>query len=171
MQAPLQAQAQAPQAPVFTLGPGCNDNILDWINVAHTKQHYKATAPLDISEKFNEQQGKSVSFYCMWKDCAQPFNWNNIMMIPVGATNYSLIHDYSCMMLQDMCANALNCMGQEVHDAQNSYMLYLFIIKLLMDMFKVQVLLYKEDYTVMLAGGSTLMKAGPTLLKRVIMLT
>ena len=50
-QAQPQVEGQAPQAPIFTLGPGCNNNVLDWMNVAHTKQHYKATTSLDSSEK------------------------------------------------------------------------------------------------------------------------
>ena len=52
-------------------------------------------------------------------------------------------------------------MGQQVHDVQNSCMLYLFIIEPLTDTFKAQVLLYKEEYTVMLASGGMSMEDGP----------
>ena len=55
--APPQAQpappAAAPVPPVFTLAPGHNDDILDWTNPAHMKQYYKATSPLDSTEKFD----------------------------------------------------------------------------------------------------------------------
>ena len=60
---PVQPQPAAPllppppppaaqAAPPFTLAPGHNDHILDWTNPAHTKQYYKATSPLDSTEKF-----------------------------------------------------------------------------------------------------------------------
>ena len=40
----------APVAIPFTLAPGRNDDVLDWTNPAHTKQYYKATSPLDLTE-------------------------------------------------------------------------------------------------------------------------
>ena len=52
-----------------------------------------------------------------------------------------------------------------------SYMLYLFIIKSLTDTFKAQVLFYEEDYMVTNTASTASMKDGPTLLKRVNMLT
>ena len=54
---------------------------------------------------------------------------------------------------------------------QDSYILYIFLIESLTDAFKVQVLLYETDYTITPVGGRPAMKDGPTLLKRVIMLT
>ena len=50
-------------------------------------------------------------------------------------------------------------------------MLYNFLIKSLTDSFKAQVLLYEQDYTITPMGGQPAMKDGPTLLKRLIMLT
>ena len=44
-----------PLAQPFALAPGHNDHILDWTNPAHTKQYYKATSPLDSTEKFDGQ--------------------------------------------------------------------------------------------------------------------
>ena len=91
-------QAHAPHALIFALGPGCtdlgpgcNNNVLDWMNVAHTKQHYKASAPLDITEKCNGQPGKICLTLSHVEDCTQQFSWSNILTIPVGATDYNLI--------------------------------------------------------------------------------
>ena len=50
-------------------------------------------------------------------------------------------------------------------------MLYIFLIKSLTDAFKAQVLLYETNCTITPVGGQPAMKDGPTLLKRVIMLT
>ena len=73
------------------------------------------------------------------------------------------------MTLQDVHSKAMTYVGQQLHNAQHSYMLYLFIIESLMDTLKTQVLLYEEDCMLMNAGAS--MKDDPTLLKRLIMLT
>ena len=48
-------------------------------------------------------------------------------------------------------------------------MLYIFSIESLPNAFKA--LLYEADYTITPLGGQPAMKDGPTLLKRVIMLT
>ena len=62
-------------APPFALAPGCNDNILDWTNPVHTKQYYKATSPLDSTEKFDGQPNKIRLFLAHVEDRAQQFNW------------------------------------------------------------------------------------------------
>ena len=51
-----------PAAPPFALAPGRNNHILDWTNPAHTKQYYKATYPLDSTEKFDGQPNKICLF-------------------------------------------------------------------------------------------------------------
>ena len=103
----------APVAPPFTLAPGRNDHVLDWTNPAHTKQYYKATSPLDSTEKFDGQANKIHLFLAHVEDRAQQFNWQSILTIPVGlpTTSYNLIRDYGRMSLQDVQAKALTYVG------------------------------------------------------------
>ena len=75
------------------------------------------------------------------------------------------------MSLQDVQAKALTYVGMQGRQAQESYMLYNFLIESLTDSFKAQVLLYEQDYNIMPMGGQPAMKEGPTLLKWLIMLT
>ena len=163
----------APAAPPFSLAPGRNDHILDSTNPAHTKQYYKAMSPLDSTKKFDGQPNKIRLFLAHVEDRAQQFNWQSILTIPVGLppTSYNLVHNYGRMSLQDVQAKALTYVGMQGREAQDSYMLYNFLIKSLTDSFKAQVLLYKQDYTITPMGGQPAMKDRPTLLKRLIMLT
>ena len=64
----------APVTPPFALAPRCNDHILDWTNPAHMKQYYKATSPLDSTEKYNGQPNKIRLFLAHVEDRAQQFN-------------------------------------------------------------------------------------------------
>ena len=75
------------------------------------------------------------------------------------------------MSLQDVHAKALTYVGIQTREAQDSYMLYNFLIASFTDSFKAQVLLYEQDYTITPMGGKPAMKDGPTLLKRLIILT
>ena len=170
---PLPPPPAAPVATPFALAPRRNDHVLDWTNPAHTKQYYKATSPLDATEKFDGQPKKIHLFLAHVEDRAQQFNWQSILTIPVGLppTSYNLVCDYGRMSLQDMQAKALTYMGIQGREAQDSYMLYNFLIESLTDSFKAQVLLYEQDYTLAPLGGQPAMKDGPTLLKRLIMLT
>ena len=163
----------SPVAIPFALAPGRNDHVLDWTNPAHTKQYYKATSPLDSTEKFDGQANKIRLFLAHIEDRAQQFNWQSILTIPVGLppTSYNLIRDYGRMSLQDVQAKALTYVRIQGREAQDSYMLYNFLIESLTDSFKAQVLLYEQDYTITPIGGQPAMKDGPTLLKRLIMLT
>ena len=163
----------APAAPPFALAPGRNDHMLDWTNPAHTKQYYKATSPLDSTEKFNGQPNKIRLFLAHVEDRAQQFNWQSILTIPVGLppTSYNLVRNYGRMSLQDVQAKALTYVGMQGREAQDSYMIYNFLIESLTDSFKAQVQLYEQDYTITPMGGQPAMKDGPTLIKRLIMLT
>ena len=171
--APLLPPPPPPVVSPFALAPGRNDHILDWTNPAHTKQYYKATSPLDSTEKFDGQPNKIRLFLAHVEDRAQQFNWQSILTIPVGLppTSYNLVRNYGRMSLQDMQAKALTYVSLQGREAQDSYMLYNFLIESLTDSFKAQVLLYEQDYTITPLGGQPAMKDGPTLLKRIIMLT
>ena len=163
----------APAAPPFALAPGRNDHILDWTNPAHTKQYYKATSPLDSTKKFDGQPNKIRLFLAHVEDRGQQFNWQSILTILVNLppTSYNLVCNYGRMSLQDVHAKALTYVRMQGCKAQDSYMLYNFLIESLTDSFKAQVLLYEQDYTITPMGGQPAMKDGPMLLKRLIMLT
>ena len=128
----------APVATPFALAPRRNDHVLDWTNPAHTKQYYKATSPLDTTEKFDGQPNKICLFLAHVEDRAQQFNWQSILTIPVGLphTSYNLVRDYGRMSLQDMQAKALTYVGIQGREAQESYMLYNFLIESLTDSVK-----------------------------------
>ena len=130
-------------------------------------------SPLDSTEKFDRQPNKIRLFLAHVKDRAQQFNWQSILTIPAGLppTSYNRMHNYGRMSLQDVQAKALTYVGMQGRKAQDSYMLYNFLIESLTDSFKVQVLLYEQDYTITPMGGQPAMKDGPTLLKMLIMLT
>ena len=138
-----------------------------------TKQYYKATSPLDSTEKFDGQPNKIRLFLAHVEDRAQQFNWQSILTIPVGLppTSYNLVHNYGQKSLQDVQAKALTYVRMQGREAQESYMLYNFLIESLTDSFKAQVLLYEQDYTITPMGGQPVMKDRLTLLKRLIMLT
>ena len=175
--APPQAQRALPVAPpvppVFALAPGLNNHILDWSNPAHMKQYYKATSPLDSTEKFNGQPNKVCLFMAHVENRAQQFNWQSILTIPVGLPPVScnLVCNYGQMSLQDVQTKSLTYVRLQGCKVQDAYMLYNFLIESLTDAFKVQVLLYEHDYTITPMGGLLSMKDGPMLLKRIIMLT
>ena len=75
------------------------------------------------------------------------------------------------MSLQDVQIKALTYVGLQGCEVQDAYMLYNFLIKSLTDAFKAQVFLYEHNYTITPMGRLPLMKDGPMLLKRIIMLT
>ena len=146
-------------APPFALAPRRNDHVLDWTNPAHTKQYYKAMSPLDSTKKFEGQPNKIHLFLAHIEHRAQQFNWQAILTIPVRLppTSYNLVCDYGRMSLQDMQAKALTYVGIQGREAQDSYMLYNFLIESLTDSFKAQVLLYEQDYTITPMGGQPVM--------------
>ena len=49
-----------PQVPVFALGPGWDNTVLDWSILADTKLYYKAIAALD--NKFDGTAEKFIAF-------------------------------------------------------------------------------------------------------------
>ena len=137
-------------APPFVLAPVRNGHILDWTNPPHTKPYYKATSSLDSTEKFDGQPKKIHLFLAHVEDRAQQLIWQSILTIPVGLppTPYNLVCNYGQMSLQDIQAKPLTYVGMQGCKAQDSYMLYNFVIDSLMDSFKAQVLLYEQHYTI-----------------------
>ena len=68
-----------PQVPVFTLGPGRDNTVLDGSIPANTKLYYKAIAALD--NKFNRTPEKFIAFLASITSRAQQFRWNLILSI------------------------------------------------------------------------------------------
>ena len=125
--APPQAQPAPPAAPpvppaaplvppVFALAPGRNDHILDWTNPAHMKQYYKATSPLDSTEKFDGQPNKICLFLSHVEDRAQQFNWQSILTIsvshhPYPTIVYTTMDGCPCKMSKQKPSPMLDCKG------------------------------------------------------------
>ena len=107
-------------------------------------------SPLDLTEKFDGQPNKIHLFLAHVEDRAQQFNWQSILTIPVGLPpmSYNLVPNYDWTSLQDVQAKSITYIGLQGCEAQDTYMLYNFLIESLMDSFKAQVLLYKQNYTI-----------------------
>ena len=163
--APLQAQPVPPQpsAPLLPPPPPPVVPVLPPL----------ATSPLDSTKKFDGQPNKIRIFLAHVEDSAQQFNWQSILTILVALSpmSYNLVLNYGWMSLKDIQAKVITYVRMHGCEAQDSYMLYIFLIESLTDFFKAQVLLYKQDYTITTMGGQPAMKDGPKLLKRIIMFT
>ena len=93
-QRPPQGVAQAaPVAPVFTLGPGRGNALLDYSNTSHIKTYYKAVTPLE--HKFDGKPSNLHIFMKSITNQAKSFGWVNILNINDSHGNTrSLLNDY-----------------------------------------------------------------------------
>ena len=161
-----QPQAQQQQAPAFALGLGQGNNILDFLQVHDVKTYYKAIALLPTEDCFDGTMDKVVVFLATVEDCSSWFNWTAILMIPDdNTTPRDLIREYGCLSMTNCQAHAGTYIDQPMRQAQNSQMLYTFLIESITPSFKGQVLLYQTNYTI----NNT--KSGPCSLKQILSLT
>ncbi|KAL7559545.1 hypothetical protein ACA910_005174 [Epithemia clementina (nom. ined.)] len=157
--------ATAPVIPVFALGPGRSNNVLDYSTGPDSKIFFKATAPLD--EKYDGKADSFNNFLAQVKNKSRLYGWVPILNV---ADNQGILRDlltsYGMMSLKNVQAHATaNYVGQQSRDMQNSEMMYHFIFDSLTPEFRTKVNLHCHDYTI----GTAL--DGACLLKKVIMLT
>ena len=150
--------------PAFALGPGRTNDVLDYTDSESAKIYYKAISPLET--KFDGKPDHISVFLASVANRAHRFGWNNILTIPVGNNiNKNLVKQYASVTMTQVTARANQYIGQETRDAQNSDMLYNFLIESLTEDFKEQVLLFVDDFTI------NDVPDGICLLKQIIVLT
>ena len=160
----------APPAPpggggaAFALGPGRTNDVLDFTESSAVKLYYKAIAPLET--KLDGQPDNIAVFLASVADRARRFHWTSILTIPVaGGVSRNLIKDYAQVTATEVRARATTYQGQQTRDAQNSDMLYYFLIESLTETIKAQVLLFVDNFTINDAPD------GICLLKQIVVLT
>ena len=133
----------APAPPIFALGPGRGDTLLDYSNTSHIKTYYKAVAPLET--KYDGKPSSLCVFMNSVSNRAKNFGWHNILSISDanGATR-NLINKYGQLTTEEVMSHAQNnWTNQPSRDAQNSEMMHHFLFESLGDSFKSTVLLKK----------------------------
>ena len=89
---PPQRVAQAAHvAPVFTLGPGQGNALLDYSNASHIKTYYKAVTPLE--HKFDGKPSNLCIFMKSVTNWAKSFGWVNILNINDSHGNTQSLHN------------------------------------------------------------------------------
>ena len=134
----------APPAPVFTLGPGEDNTILDWSIPANTKLYYKAIAALD--NKFDGTLEKFIAFLASITSRARQFGWNSILTIPVAMDTRELQSDYGRISMAEINGHAATYTGTQTRAAQNSEMLYDFLMNSVTTEFTTKLVLYQEEF-------------------------
>ena len=153
----------APPAPAFALGLGRDNMVLDWSIPADTKQYYKAITALD--NKFNRAPEKFIAFLASVKSRARQFRWNSILTIPVAMDMRELLTDYGRISMVKINSHAMAYTGTQTREAQNSEMLYHFLMNSVTMEFTTKLVMYQEDYTMNGAPN------GACLFKKIIQLT
>ena len=127
-------------APVFALGLGHGNTILDYSNPSHIKTYYKAIAPL--GNKFDGKPTHLLVFLQSVSNHAKNFGWNNILHINDSlGTTQNLLNEYGLLTIENIQNYAnTNWINQHVHDAQNLEMLYHFLFESLEDSFNAKLL-------------------------------
>ncbi|KAL7575398.1 hypothetical protein ACA910_007306 [Epithemia clementina (nom. ined.)] len=152
----------------FALGPGRNNNVLDYDNDAGAvKLNHKAIAPME--ELFDRTPEKIHVFLANVADKARQYNWDAILTVSMAPNTFHLITEYGQVTQAQVRAHTTTYVGTQMRNAQNSDMLYHFLMALLTSSFKCQVLLHGEDYTV--TANAVTVPDGPSLLKLLVSLT
>ena len=152
----------APPAPMFTLGRV--GTTWYWIGQfpADTKLYYKAIAALN--NKFDGTLEKFIGFLASVTSQARQFRWNSILAIPVGTDTRELLTVYGRISMVEINSHATTYTGTQTREAQNSEMLYHFLMNSVTTEFTTKLVLYQKDYTM---NGAPI---GACLLKKVVQL-
>ena len=137
--------------------------MLDWLIPTDTKLYYKAIAALD--NKFDRTPEEFIVFLASVTSRARQFRWNSILAIPVGMNTRELLTDYNRISMDKINGHATTYTGTQTREAQNSEMLYHFLMNSVTMEFTTKLVLYQEDYTINRAP------IGACLFKKVVQLT
>ena len=152
-----------PQALVFMLGPGQDNMVLDWSIPVDTKLYYKAITALD--NNFDGTPENFIAFMASITSQARQFRWNTTLAIPVDIDTRELLTDYGRINMDDISNHATTYTGMQSREAQNSEMLYHFLMNSVTTEFTTKLVLYQEDYTI---NGAPI---GACLFKKIVQLT
>lgn len=125
---PPVAPPAAVAVPVFALAPGlANANFLNFDNANDVKLFNKGIQPID--PKFDLKEGNLQAFLQSVADRARLYNWSGILNIPdTAGVNRNLLTDYGRVTMANCKAHATTYIANQVRDAQNSLMLYQFLV-------------------------------------------
>ena len=118
LMAPVQPMAPAP--PVFTLGPGQDDTLLDYNNTSLIKMYYKAIAPLETN--YDSKPSRLCIFMNSVLNRAKNYRRSNILNIDdSGGINRNLINKYGVLITEEVKNHAqTHWTNQPSRNAQNS---------------------------------------------------
>ena len=120
------AGAQQAQAVAFTLGPGCDNNVLDFTMTADSKLYYKTINPLDT--KSDGTLENSITFLAIVKARARQYGWSNILAVPVAALTWDLLSEYGRISTTNITTHTATYILAQTRSVKNSEMLYLFLM-------------------------------------------
>ena len=109
----------APAQPIFALGPGQDNTMLDYSNTSHIKTYYKAITTLETN-----YDGKSSSLHIFMNSIsnrAKDFRRSNILNIDdSGRTTRNLLNDYGQLTMEEV-KNHAQTMDQPTYEGHSKF--------------------------------------------------
>jgi hypothetical protein len=160
--------AIAPPVPVppapFALLPGAAfNNPLDFSKAGELKMFRSATA--GMVDKFNLKEEHMRVFLGNIKEHVRTYNWQEIVTIPDGnAVNRNLVTNYGQLTLANINIHAIAYIDTQTRNAQNSMMLYLYLLNSLTEDAKLVMITMETQYH----AGANNLPVGPLFLKSIV---
>jgi hypothetical protein len=157
---PVQPDPDLPAPAVFALLPGMSNGLpLDYNKTADMKLFNKGISGMDT--KFDLKEGNLHVFLNKFREHAKIFNWDSILKIPDGTgTVRDLSTNYGQLTLANCQAHAATYVTRNERRAQDSMMMYQFLLNSLNEEATTTVLSNKTSYYV------SELPSGPCFLKR-----
>ncbi|HSN66235.1 MAG TPA: hypothetical protein VLS94_06315, partial [Fusibacter sp.] len=143
----------AQATPIFSLSPGLYFNqVIDYSTPQGTKLFNKATEKLQ-EELFDVDADNLHGFLDALDDKSMYYGWKDILSIPLDVDEpfddlIYLVTNYGELSMQQIYDHVITYISDEVRAAQDSYLLYMCLMKSLSKVGKNKVTLHKRDYTV-----------------------
>jgi hypothetical protein len=116
-----------PPAPFSLLPGGAYTTPLDYSKSSELKIFRASTT--GMSDKFDLKEEHLRVFLETVKEHVRTYNWETIITVPDGnAVNRNLITNYGQLTLDNVTAHAINYVNQQNRDAQNSMLLYKYLL-------------------------------------------
>jgi hypothetical protein len=159
----IPAPPAAPAAP-FALLPGAAYNApLDYSKSGELKMFRSATTGMD--DKFDLKEDHLRVFLSSIKEHVRTYDWNGIVTVPdTAAENRNLITNYGQLTMANVRAHAITYIDAQTRNAQNSMMLYLYLLNSLTEDAKLVMITMADQYH----AGANNMPAGALFLKSII---
>ena len=156
----------AQQVPVnFALAPALvEDGVIDYSTRTGAKLYETAVEALNI--EFDCQPGNLKVFLEKVKNRAMATGWNDILNVPTDLAEpdqtINLISEYGLLSLEQVRAHAETYVNAAVRAAQDSFQLYMCLMKTLTKEAQAKIMLHASEYTI---NGNV---SGTCLLKIII---